>query len=114
MKFEFDKNLYRLARAFDKRGATLYIVGGFVRDALLGRPAGDIDLCSRLKLNQVEECARECGFNYICLSSKMGVCKLTIKMKMAKCLVSSTPHLEKKNISVMEVILQLRLNLLTR
>ena len=86
MKFEFDKNLYRLARAFEKRGATLYIVGGFVRDALLGRPAGDIDLCSRLKLNQVEECARECGFNYICLSSKMGVCKLTIKNEDGKVL----------------------------
>ena len=86
MKFEFDKSLYRLARAFEKRGATLYIVGGFVRDSLLGRPAGDIDLCSRLKLSQVEECARECGFDYTCLSNKMGVCKLTIKNEEGKVL----------------------------
>ncbi len=86
MKFEFDKSLYRLARAFERRGATLYIVGGFVRDSLLGRPAGDIDLCSRLKLSQVEECARECGFDYTCLSSKMGVCKLTIKNEEGKVL----------------------------
>ena len=46
--------LLRLAKLFDKNGATLYCVGGMVRNSLLGLPVKDIDICSTLPIDAVE------------------------------------------------------------
>ncbi len=62
-------NLKKLAKEFIKKNHQLYIVGGFVRDSLLGRDAQDIDLSSAMPLEDVEN---------ICKSLKFD-CKLTNK-----------------------------------
>ena len=43
---EVSKGLIRLAKEFKKNKHTLYIVGGFVRDSLLGHNSKDIDIAS--------------------------------------------------------------------
>ncbi len=43
-----------LARAFAARGAELYVVGGHVRNTLLGLPVSDTDITSRLRPDEVK------------------------------------------------------------
>ena len=50
--------LTRLARAARRRGDRVYLVGGVVRDALLGRSTGDVDV---LVEGEVDGLAREIG-----------------------------------------------------
>ena len=37
--------LHAMARVFDNAGAPLYLVGGAVRNPLMGLPISDIDVC---------------------------------------------------------------------
>mgnify|MGYP005757004365 FL=1 len=54
MKDHITPNLLKLARLFKKKGE-LYIVGGYVRNALLGVFETDIDLASRLTNDEIKE-----------------------------------------------------------
>lgn len=54
MKDHITPNLLKLARLFKKKG-DLYIVGGYVRNALLGIFETDIDLSSRLTNEEIKE-----------------------------------------------------------
>ncbi len=47
------KYLDELSEIFSQNGHTLYIVGGFVRDALMGRISDDIDICSDMHPDNV-------------------------------------------------------------
>ena len=42
---EVEESLVQLAKIFAKHNKTLYIVGGYVRNALLGFCETDIDIC---------------------------------------------------------------------
>jgi len=53
-----------LARRFRDAGAVLYAVGGLPRNALLGIPASDMDICSRLT---PEETMALCGGGFKCV-----------------------------------------------
>lgn len=55
-------NLEALSDIF-KVYSPLYIVGGFVRDKLLGLEPTDVDLCSALPLNKVKEILKNTNFN---------------------------------------------------
>ncbi|MFI0395700.1 CCA tRNA nucleotidyltransferase [Paracoccus jiaweipingae] len=55
----------RLAGAFAQRGWRLWAVGGCVRDSLLGRRVGDIDLCSDALPQQVMQALGKDGFQVI-------------------------------------------------
>ena len=46
LNIKYPKYLDELSRIFASHGHTLYIVGGYVRDALLGYVSDDIDICS--------------------------------------------------------------------
>ena len=52
---KLDAKIIELANIFFKHNATLYVVGGFVRDSLLFEPAIDIDICSALTTEQVKQ-----------------------------------------------------------
>ena len=54
MKDHITPNLLKLARLFKKKGE-LYIVGGYVRNSLLGIYETDIDLASKLTNDEIKE-----------------------------------------------------------
>ncbi len=67
-----DDNLTELAQIFDKNGFKLYIVGGFVRNALMGFCETDIDICSSAKVEDVERILNSTRFSCVLINSKLG------------------------------------------
>ena len=53
LNLQIDEDLLALAQIFKDNGFELYIVGGFVRNALLGFCETDIDICSSAKPDEV-------------------------------------------------------------
>lgn len=62
LKIQLDEDLLALAKIFKSKGYDLYIVGGFVRNALLGFCETDIDICSSAKPNEVFEILKGTDF----------------------------------------------------
>lgn len=56
------KNLISL---FEKDGFELYAVGGFVRDSLLGKSGGDIDLTTSARPEETEALLKKAGIKYV-------------------------------------------------
>ena len=52
--FTIAPQLAALAEIFNENGARLYAVGGMVRNCLLGYPVNDTDVCSALRIEDVE------------------------------------------------------------
>lgn len=73
--------LHRLAESLKAEGVELYAVGGCVRDALLNRPVHDIDLCSRLRPEELLETARAFGIDARIVQPKLGTVLLTVEGK---------------------------------
>ncbi len=67
-----DDNLTELAQIFDKNGFKLYIVGGFVRNALMGFCETDIDICSSAKVEDVERILNGTRFSCVLINKKLG------------------------------------------
>ena len=53
MKYPVSENIRQFASIFRENGHTLYIVGGAVRDYLLGKPNSDYDFCTDAKPEEV-------------------------------------------------------------
>ena len=70
--------LRAFAEALNNDGVTLYAVGGCVRDAYLGRPVHDIDLCSRLKPDELMRFAGERGIETRIVQQTLGTVLLSI------------------------------------
>ena len=70
--------LRAFAEALNNDGVTLYAVGGCVRDAYLGRPVHDIDLCSRLKPDELMRFAGERGIEARIVQQTLGTVLLSI------------------------------------
>jgi tRNA nucleotidyltransferase/poly(A) polymerase len=64
------KKIYKLFRQSKKE---LYIVGGAVRDAILGKSPKDFDLATNAKPDEVEKIAKKGGFKTISVGKKFGV-----------------------------------------
>ncbi len=64
------KKLYKL---FKKNGKQLYIVGGAVRDAILGKSPKDFDLATDAKPDEVEAIAKKNGMSSHPVGKKFGV-----------------------------------------
>lgn len=60
-----DKNLYKLVQAFAAEGVTLRLVGGAVRDALLGISGADVDMAANAPPERVMELAQAQGIKAI-------------------------------------------------
>lgn len=57
-------------------GGDIYIVGGFVRNALIGRKCEDEDLCSALTLNELEKKLEGSEFSLKNKNKNFGTCKI--------------------------------------
>lgn len=64
--------LYELARIFNKSDAELYIVGGYVRNAILGIYESDIDICSKLTPEQLTTALAGTNYKIKYKSKKLG------------------------------------------
>ncbi|MFN8523990.1 MAG: HD domain-containing protein [Chloroflexota bacterium] len=58
-------SLLPLAKAFAERGRLLYVVGGSVRDDLLGRPTHDVDLTTDAHPPEIKQLLISCGAHSI-------------------------------------------------
>lgn len=70
--------LLKLARVFP---VDLYIVGGYVRNQLLGIEEGDIDLCSSLNIDKLSQIAEKSGFSLKHKNKITGTAKLVFEGK---------------------------------
>ena len=67
-----EESLVELAQIFDKNGYKLYIVGGFVRNALMGFCETDTDICSGAKVEDVERILSGTRFSCVLINPKLG------------------------------------------
>ena len=77
MKLIKNKNLENLAQVFSLAGIELFAVRGFVRGKLQGlsdQECGDIDLCWKATISEIEGLAKENGFDVKILNASLGVC----------------------------------------
>lgn len=65
-------NAKKLIDLLEKNGFSAYAVGGFVRDAILGRPAGDVDITTSATPGQVEKVLSDSGIKFIETGIKHG------------------------------------------
>ena len=78
LKIKVSKNLEALAQIFHQANATLYIVGGYVRDSLRGKKPYDVDICSNLTPQQVKELLKKTNFKYKTKNSSFGTATIFI------------------------------------
>ncbi len=65
LQYNFSKGLRSFAALVRNEGATLYAVGGMVRNILLELPISDIDICSSLRPEKIIEMCRRNGLRVI-------------------------------------------------
>lgn len=64
-KFTFDEALTTLAHAMKRRGFELYVVGGHVRNTLLGLPVSDTDITSAMRPGEVKALCADMGLKTV-------------------------------------------------
>lgn len=72
MKQNLPKSLIKLSSACNDACGKLFIVGGFVRNNLLGLDAKDIDICSSHSPKNIAKIASELGFSTKITNKKLG------------------------------------------
>lgn len=79
MELNLSKDLLDLAKIFAKNDAKLYIVGGFVRNAIMGFCETDIDVCSRLKPDEIEKILDKRKYSVTLVNPKLGTVHIRVK-----------------------------------
>ena len=79
MELELSNDLIKLAKVFQKNGARLYIVGGFVRNAILGFCETDIDICSRFLPDEIESFLDKKKYSVKLVNPKLGTVHIVVK-----------------------------------
>ncbi len=74
---EISAELTKLNSECVNAGGKLYIVGGAVRNYMLGLPYADIDICGTLTTDQIMEVASKCGFRSQVVNAKLGTVLIT-------------------------------------
>ena len=72
LELNISDNLIKLAKAIQSYGGTLYIVGGYVRNAYLNLANTDLDICGDLKYDTVLEIAQSLGYDAHIVNKKLG------------------------------------------
>ncbi len=71
-ELEIEGSLVSLAQLFKISGHTLYIVGGFVRNALMGFCETDIDICSSATPEEVSEMLSNTEYSCVLVNPELG------------------------------------------
>ena len=69
-------SLQKLAKEFAKINKHLYIVGGYVRDDILGLESQDIDICSNLQNADLEKICKKLKMKCIPINKNLGTIKI--------------------------------------
>ena len=81
VSFDFDPELVSFAKLVRLRGAELFVVGGHVRNTLLGLPLSDTDVTSALRPDEIEELCREAGIRTVPKGAAFGMVEVHIDGK---------------------------------
>ena len=73
LKLNIPSDIKKIHKAFKKSGKQLFVVGGAVRDAILGKSPKDFDLATDAKPDEVEAIAKKNGLSSHPVGKKFGV-----------------------------------------
>ena len=79
---EIPKSLQELSDIFEQNGKKLYIVGGFIRNAILGFCETDIDICGDSTYEEIKEFLKNSIFSVKLINEKL--CTIHIKSKVSE------------------------------
>ena len=65
LKLNIPNDVIKIHKAFKKNGKKLYVVGGAIRDAILGKSPKDFDLATDAKPEEVEKIAKAYDLPYV-------------------------------------------------
>lgn len=80
----YPEELVTLSKAAAERGAKLYLVGGGVRNGLLGLPASDLDITGRLLQDEVLGLCDELGIPCVKMSTALGTLHIRVGTEIAE------------------------------
>ena len=81
MEFHFDPELKSFAELVSRKGAGLFVVGGHVRNTLLGLPVSDTDVTSSLRPDEIKALCLENGFKTVDKGIAFGMVEVHIGKK---------------------------------
>lgn len=81
-KIEIPNSLQELSDIFKQNGKKLYVVGGFIRNALLGFCETDIDICGDAKFEEIKKMLKNSIFSVKLISEKLNT--IHIKSKVSE------------------------------
>ena len=73
LKLNIPSDIKKIYKLFKKNGKQLYVVGGAVRDAILGKSPKDFDLTTDAKPDEVLDIAKQGGFKSVEVGKQFGV-----------------------------------------
>ena len=73
---DIPKEIEDFAMELFKQNYKLYVVGGYVRDHLLGICPKDMDICGNIPLEIVAKTAKICGFSCVIIQRELGTLQL--------------------------------------
>ena len=73
LKLNIPSDIKKIYKLFKKNGKQLYVVGGAVRDAILGKSPKDFDLATDAKPDEVLKMAKQGGFKTVEVGKQFGV-----------------------------------------
>ncbi len=79
---ELPKSLIELSDIFKQNGKKLYIVGGYIRNALLGFCETDIDICGDVLCDEIKKMLKNSIFSVKLINEKLGT--IHIKSKVSE------------------------------
>ena len=73
LKLRIPSDILKIQKGFKKNGKKLYVVGGAVRDAILGKSPKDFDLATDAKPDEVLKIAKDLGMKTVEVGKSFGV-----------------------------------------
>jgi tRNA nucleotidyltransferase/poly(A) polymerase/Zn finger protein HypA/HybF involved in hydrogenase expression len=73
LKLRVPSDIIKIQKGFKKNGKKLYVVGGAVRDAILGKSPKDFDLATDAKPDEVLKIAKDLGMKTVEVGKSFGV-----------------------------------------